>query len=149
MYNHPLYNNAYDFRGFSTIPIIPTASRSAPSFLNIAKAKPSFLSKIGSGFSLSKITTMIGNAQKVLNIYNQVSPIIKQAKPIINNLKTTLKVAKAFKSFSQEDSLEKAFDNLPDYNKQELKEETIKKETKEKESIEEEQKGVPSPFFVR
>lgn len=146
MYQHPLYNNAFDYRGFSTIPITPSVNRSAPSFLNVAKAKPSFLSKISGGFSLSKIGTILGNTQKVLNIYNQVSPIVKQAKPLINNLKTTMKVAKAFKRFSAEDSLEKAFDNLPDY--EEKKTEEKPEEEKVEIKTELEQKGVSSPFFV-
>ena len=151
MYN-TLYNNVLDYRNFSSFPLTPSAvSRSAPAFLNVAKAaKPSFLSKLGSSFSLSKISTAIGNAQKVLNIYNQVSPIVKQAKPIIDNLRTTLKVAKAFKKFSNEDSLEKAFDNLPDYqgttSENSKKEEIIKEE--ENPSSDYEQKEASKPYFV-
>ena len=38
---------------------------------------------------------------------------------MIDNIKTTFKVAKAFRKFSNESSLEKAFDNLPDFEEKE------------------------------
>ena len=57
---------------------------------------------------------------------------------MFNNIKTTFKLARAFKKFSNEDSLEKAFDNLPDY------EETKKDDAnKNDENIEIESEYVP------
>ena len=61
------------------------------------------------------IDSIISSVQKVLNIYNKAVPIIEQSKPMINNIKTTFKVARAFRKFSNDSSLEKAFDNLPDF----------------------------------
>ena len=51
-------------------------------------------------------------------------PIIEQTRPMIDNIKTTFKVARAFKRFSSESSLEKAFDDLPDYQ-QEIKDSKV------------------------
>ena len=44
-------------------------------------------------------------------------------------IKTTFKVAKAFKRFSNESSLEKAFDILPDYNEEIKETKTVNKVT--------------------
>lgn len=97
-----------------------------PSFVNVIKPKRSFINKALSTSSISSLNSLIDGAQKAINIYNKAVPIIKQTAPMINNIKTTFKVARAFKSFSKESSLEKAFDNLPDYN-QEKKENTHSK----------------------
>lgn len=140
MNTHPLYNNLLDYRGYGSMPNL--ATRSSSTNLLAAKPKTGFFSKLSS-LSFGKIGTVIGGAQKVLNIYNQVTPIIKQTKPLIANIKTTLKVAKVFKKFSRDGSLEKAFDNLPDFEKQqdqEKKEETKAKIDKEKVIDVEEQK---------
>jgi hypothetical protein len=48
---------------------------------------------------------------------------------MIDNIKTTFKVARAFRKFSNDNSLESAFDNLPDY------EQTIKEETKKEHKV--------------
>ena len=45
-------------------------------------------------------------------------PIINQSKPMIDNIRTTFKVARAFKKFSNDSTLEKAFDNLPDFEEE-------------------------------
>lgn len=86
-----------------------------PSFLNLIKQKKSISSALLSSSATNSITTLITNAQKIINIYDRAMPIIAQSKPMIDNIKTTFKVAKAFKRFSNESSLEKAFDILPDY----------------------------------
>ena len=65
--------------------------------------------------SLNSVNTMIDSALKIIRVYDQAVPIINQTRPLIGNIKTTFKVAKAFKRFSNESSLEKAFDNLPDF----------------------------------
>jgi hypothetical protein len=69
--------------------------------------------------STKSIDTIITSAQKIINIYDRAIPIINQSKPMIDNIKTTFKVAKAFRKFSNESSLEKAFDNLPDFEEKE------------------------------
>ncbi len=106
-------NNYFDYRFVTTIP-----SRQAPSFMNIIKTKKNFTGRLLSKDSLSSVNNIINSAQKIVNIYDQAIPIINQAKPMINNIRTTFKVAKAFKKMSGEESLEKAFDNLPDYKEE-------------------------------
>ena len=110
-----------------------------PSFVNIIKPKKTITSKLFQKDSLKTINNFINNAQKVINVYDQAMPIINQVKPMVGNLRTTLKVAKAFKRFSKESPLEKAFDDLPDF------EQTIEK-TNEKEKQETINK-VANPFY--
>lgn len=106
-------NNSYyaPFNHFS--------KRIFPSFVNVIKPKPSFTNKLIGKNSIKSIESMINGAQKFIKIYDQAVPIINQVKPMIGNIKTTFKVAKAFKRFSNEDGLEKAFDNLPDFEENE------------------------------
>lgn len=106
-----------------------------PSFMNVIKPRKTLTSKLLSESSTKSIVGFINNAQKVLNVYNQAAPIIKQAQPMINNIRTTFKVAKAFRKINNESSLEKAFDNLPDYNE-------VKENKKE-----EKQTKVTNPFY--
>lgn len=94
------------------------SNRMFPSFVNVIKPKQSFINRLISKDSIKGIDSMINGAQKMLKIYDQAMPIINQVKPMIGNIKTTLKVARAFKKFSKEDGLEKAFDNLPDFNEE-------------------------------
>ena len=92
--------------------------RPVPSFLNVLKQRKPITSSLLSSNATKSITTLITNAQKIINIYDRAVPIINQSKPMIDNIKTTFKVAKAFRKFSNESSLEKAFDILPDYNEE-------------------------------
>lgn len=50
-----------------------------------------FGNPVGSGLSFTKILTGIS---KTLNIANQVIPLYKEAKPMLNNAKTVLSVLK-------------------------------------------------------
>lgn len=86
-----------------------------PTFANVIKNKPSIISKV----SFKDINNIISSAQKMINIYDRAIPIINQTKPMIDNIRTTLKVAKVFKGMNSSNNLEKAFDNLPDYDGQE------------------------------
>lgn len=95
-----------------------------PSFMNVLKPKTNMFSKMLSTESTKNITSLITGAQKLINLYNQAMPIIEQTRPMIDNIKTTFKVARAFKRFSSESSLEKAFDDLPDYQ-QEIKDSKV------------------------
>lgn len=153
MNTHPLYNNLLDYRGYGAIPNL--TNKPIPNFLEATHPKPSFFSKLSSSLSLKKVGAFLGGTQKVLNIYNQVTPIIRQTKPLIANIKTTLKVAKAFKRFSKEDSLEKAFDNLPDFDKQQEQQKDVidipEKKKEEADYIDivetKEDHHIPNPFF--
>lgn len=86
-----------------------------PSFVNVIKPKKTLSAVLLSANATKSIDSIISSVQKVLNIYNKAVPIIEQSKPMINNIKTTFKVARAFRKFSNDSSLEKAFDNLPDF----------------------------------
>lgn len=89
-----------------------------PSFVNVIKPKKAFATSLLSSNATKSVESIINNVQKVLNIYNKAVPIFEQSKPMIDNIKTTFKVAKAFRRFSNDSSLEKAFDNLPDFEEQ-------------------------------
>lgn len=106
-----------------------------PSFMNVLKPRKSITSRLLSENTTKSIMGFVNNAQKIINIYNQAAPIIEQTKPMLNNIRTTFKVAKAFKRFSNDSSLEKAFDNLPDF------------EEKPKEEKKETQTKVTNPFY--
>lgn len=92
-----------------------------PSFVNVIKPKKTLFSSLMTTNATQKIETIISGAQKILNVYEKAMPIITQSKPMIDNIRTTFKVARAFKKFSNDSSLEKAFDNLPDFD-EEIKE---------------------------
>lgn len=64
---------------------------------------------------------LFSGAQKTLGIVNQAIPLVKEAKPMFNNMKTMLKLANAFKdeTISEKDSVEK------NVSKEEKKEEII------------------------
>lgn len=126
MMNH----NFFDYRNVSAL--------STPSFMNVIKPKKTLTGRLLSKDSLSGINSLISGAQKAISIYDRAVPIIQQTTPLINNIKTTFKVAKAFKSFSNESSLEKAFDNLPDF-------EETKEVVKEKETF----KTQNNPFYPK
>ena len=87
-----------------------------PSFLNIIRPKKSLTSQLFNVASINNINKFINGAQKAVEIYNKAIPIIEQTKPFIDNIKTTFKVARAFKKITKEDSLENLFDKLPDFD---------------------------------
>ena len=92
-----------------------------PSFVNVIKPKKTLFSSLMSANATKSIDTIITSAQKIINIYDRAIPIINQSKPMIDNIRTTFKVARAFKKFSNDSSLEKAFDNLPDFEEKNQK----------------------------
>lgn len=134
-------NNFADYRNVSFF-----TNRATPSFMNVIKPRKTLTSRLLSKDSLSSVNGIINGAQKIVKIYDQAVPIISQVRPMFNNIRTTFKVAKAFKRFSGESSLEKAFDNLPDY------EETIKdvkKEEVKQEKVEIEETLTSNPFYPK
>lgn len=116
-------------------------TRNTPMFVNMIKPRKSLSSTLLSAKSLQNINSLIDNAQKIVNVYNQALPIIEQTKPMINNIKTTFNVMRAFKKISKEDSLESMFDKLPDYE-----DNKVVKENKDdkKETI---KSKVANPFY--
>ncbi len=58
------------------------------------------MSKLGSGFSAIKSLNwggFINNASKTLGVINQTIPLVRQVGPMVNNMKSMLKVASVFK----------------------------------------------------
>ncbi|MCI5745407.1 MAG: hypothetical protein MR270_03905, partial [Erysipelotrichaceae bacterium] len=98
-----MVNQYYDYQ-FLSSSLRPTV----PNFVNLIKPKKSITSSLLSKNSLNSVNTMIDSALKIIRVYDQAVPIINQTRPLIGNIKTTFKVAKAFKRFSNESSLEKA-----------------------------------------
>lgn len=124
-------NNFIDYRNIT---------RNTPLFFNMIKPKKSIGSTLLSAKSLQNINSFIDNAQKIVNVYNQALPIIEQTKPMINNIKTTFNVMKAFKKISKEDSLENMFDKLPDYEDNKI----VKEKEEKTEAL---KSNVANPFY--
>ena len=62
------------------------------------------------------IYSLLESSQKILNAYEKIQPVIVSSIPIINNLKTTIRVIGAFNKINKNNNLISAFDYLPDYN---------------------------------
>ena len=75
-------------------------------------------------FSGIKWSSILNGTQKTLNVINQAIPIIKQAGPVINNVKTMFKVMNEFKKIEvpQNNINEK---NTPEINNQIIKTEGV------------------------
>ena len=72
-------------------------------------------------------TGLINNTSKTLNIINQTIPVIKQVGPMVNNMKSMLKIASIFKDETDEYSkVNKKVQNKTNNMNQETKTETNK-----------------------
>ena len=106
------------------------------SFLNNIKKSKRLSNNYFSLDSTKKISETIDGVQKILKIYEKTRPVIEQSLPTINNIKTTLMVAKAFKKISNQHSIEEMLDLIPDKKVEGKK--IIKEKTEEK---------VAKPFY--
>ena len=50
--------------------------------------------------NISKLTDIIDGIQKGLVLYDKISPVIISSVPLINNIKTSFKLAAAFKKYN-------------------------------------------------
>ena len=66
-------------------------SNSAPKGLGL-------FNKITSSIRSVKWGNLLNNANKTLNVVNQTIPLVRQAGPMFNNMKSMLRIAKAFGS---------------------------------------------------
>ena len=74
---------------------LPTQSmRYIPNGLNMFPTKTRGLLSSLKGINWS---TLLSNAQKTLNVVNQTIPLVRQAAPMLNNMKSMIKLASAFK----------------------------------------------------
>lgn len=78
---------------------IPTNQTLANGLLrgNVGRGATGLLSRLRSGINWSGIIT---NTGKTLDVINRAIPIVKQAGPMFNNMKTMFKLASAFKDES-------------------------------------------------
>lgn len=64
---------------------------------------------------ISKINDLLNGSQRIINIYDRLRPVIQNSIPMINNLKTTLKVATALKKYGGFSNIVSEYDKLEDY----------------------------------
>ena len=66
--------------------------------------------------SLKGIYTIIESFQKLLNAYERIQPVVVNTIPMVNNIKTTIKVMGAFKNINKlNKNFDAVLDSLPDY----------------------------------
>lgn len=96
-----MYNNPFYMPGYARTFINPSIARGIPNIAtNTARASNGLLSRIIPGLSgIKKLNwgNLINNTSKTLGLINQTIPIVKQAGPMINNMKSIVKVASLFK----------------------------------------------------
>ena len=103
-----MYNGPFFIRGFmpQMMPPLPQVSPMAASGARaLAGAGTTargagLLGRLGSGFaSLRSInwSSLINGTSKTLGVINQTIPLVKQVGPVMNNMKSMLRVASAFK----------------------------------------------------
>lgn len=63
-------------------------------YMAASSAKPGLFKSLFGSFNLSSI---INGTQKTLGIVNQAIPLIKQAKPVLNNARTMFRIMNEFK----------------------------------------------------
>ncbi len=103
-----MYNGPFFIRGFmpGMMPPIPQASPTiaagsrALAGAGAGARGAGLLGRLGSGFaSLRSInwSGLINGTSKTLGVINQTIPLVKQVGPVMNNMKSMLRVASAFK----------------------------------------------------
>lgn len=105
-----MYNQPYFIPGYYSSMAAPSMMRGAMgmggsmlragSGIGGASRGLSLMSKLGNGFSaLSSFNWggFINNASKTLGVINQTIPLVKQVGPMVNNVKSMLRVASIFK----------------------------------------------------
>lgn len=103
-----MYNNPFFMPGYN-IPIasptflrggIPATRALTTTALKGANTTGRLLSRLGTGFSGIKSINwggLINNTSKTLGIINQTIPIVRQVGPMVNNMRSMLRVASLFK----------------------------------------------------
>lgn len=96
-----MYNNPFYIPGYTRTFINPNLARGIPNIAtNTAKTSNGLLSRFLPGLSgIKKVNwgNLINNTSKTLGLINQTIPIVKQAGPMINNMKSMVRVASLFK----------------------------------------------------
>ncbi len=98
-----MYNQPYFIPNFyhSTIPFMMRGSMTNNAIRGgVFANKLGLFSKLGNGLNTLKAINwkgFINNTSKTLGIINQTIPLVKQVGPMMNNMKSMLKVASLFK----------------------------------------------------
>ena len=97
-----MYNNPFYMPGYTRAFISPNIARglSTRALANTASSSNGLLSRILPGLSgIRKINwgNLINNTSRTLGLINQTIPIVKQVGPVVNNMKSMVRVASLFK----------------------------------------------------
>lgn len=96
-----MYNNPFYMPGYTRTFINPSIARGIPYIsTNTARASNGILSRVIPSLSgIKKLNwgNLINNTSKTLGLINQTIPIVKQTGPMINNIKSMVRVASLFK----------------------------------------------------
>jgi len=103
MYNNPFFMPGYNIPMASPTFLrggIPATRVLTTTALKGANTTSGLLSRLGAGFSGIKSINwggLINNTSKTLGIINQTIPIVRQVGPMVNNMRSMLRVASLFK----------------------------------------------------
>lgn len=103
MYNNPFFMPGYNIPMASPGFLrggIPATRALTTTALKGANTTSGLLSRLGAGFSGIKSINwggLINNTSKTLGIINQTIPIVRQVGPMVNNMRSMLRVASLFK----------------------------------------------------
>ena len=108
MYNNPFYIPGYNqamiapnlIRGAATNGLLNGTRGMATNALATGTRSTGLLSKLGTGLSGIKSINwggLINNTSKTLGIINQTIPLVRQVGPVVNNMRSMIKVASIFK----------------------------------------------------
>lgn len=108
MYNQPYFipryippiTNPFMIRGIDTMRGISTASAPFLNGTNTVGKGLGLMKRLGTSLSTFRSinwTGLINNASKTLGVVNQTIPLVKQVGPMVNNMKSMIKVASLFK----------------------------------------------------
>lgn len=67
-----------------------------PNYMTYPMRSPGLFSRIFGGIKGFNWQGLLTNANKTLNVVNQTIPLVRQAGPMFNNMKSMLRLAKAF-----------------------------------------------------
>ena len=159
MYNGPFYIPGFMPNMFPPIQntIIPQrlAARGIANSLGATRGT-GLINRLGNGFASLKAINwsgLINGTSKTLGVINQTIPIVKQVGPVMNNMKSMLRVASIFKDETDSPKgtrnrqPKKSFNNNTDPNISPINHHTTKKSQEETRTLNEKEDYSPT-FFV-
>lgn len=84
-------------------PFMANSLQSIPRMANMANSGGLF-SRLGRGISSVNWSGLLNNASKTLGVINQAIPIVRQTGPMLNNMRSMLKVARVFRDETSNNS---------------------------------------------